>query len=323
MNRSAAKVARVAAGEALARAAEGVGAHESEVGRLVQRLPDDPDTFRDHVGQRTSTAWNQSRSHYIERMEAEVSAAGERCMERVVSGMNACQNREQLNVFVKTRVRGIFNTFVTEVDAARAREWAALGNVMLTEVETLFRALYEDANFSSAFRTSDMLRLATPIPLANSISSLTDAVNQLINEAGANEVGGAAVGAIIGTILFPGIGTFIGGALGGAAGGSMNEDVPQKVYDRIFAKYGEIYDQVIDALNRDIAPNHDGKQPILSAIDDAVERERERFERLLRTEIARIDTHRVRAIEQAEGARGHVSEAAVWMARFDSMVQST
>lgn len=319
--RSAAKVARVAAAEALARASAEVAGFESEVGRLSQRLPDDPDTFREHVSTLTNAVWNSTRGEYVDRMQAEMGTAGERCMNRVVAGMNGCQNREQIKSFVTNRVRGTLNEFVSDVDAARAREWATLGKTMLDEVQALFQALYADAKFAPDFETGDMLRLATPIPLAKSVSDLANAVDGLIFEAGAKEVGGAAAGALLGSFLLPGIGTMVGAWLGSAAGGSMNEDFPQQVYERIQARHSEIFDKVADALNNDINPGADGTQPILRAIGDVVDRERARFERVLRAEIARIEAQRARALVKAEGARAHVSEAARWITRLEAMLQ--
>jgi len=190
----------------------------------------------------------------------------------------------------------------------------------MQDVANLFLALYEDAHFEARFDSREMLQLATPMPLAQSDQSLKDAISNMLGGATFNEVGGAALGAIIGSFILPGIGTAIGAFLGGAAGSSANDDLLQRVYNEIMGHFNDIYQKVFAALDADVTGDDDHYPPIFQGLANNMERERSRFDALIKLEIERFESLRRQADQSAGENRQLAKQASAWSYKFDQFV---
>lgn len=311
---AAGKLAGVAAEIALQRSNDELAQHDKRMAVLAYGLPGDPETFQEHVMATVARVWSGARDTYVANMTAALESAAQRADQRIISGIQACVNDEQLRGWVQRSARPILNDFIAEVDRARAQQWTAVGEIVLEVVRDLFDALYRGASFQNGLDANALVGVATPLPLAQPGQSLDDALNELIGGRALATGGGAAAGALIGTMLFPGVGTVVGGWLGSLAGGAATKDPSQGVYEKLHEELVTCYDTSERALDIDMAPT-EGHQPlILQGLAWGIETERRNFQNAVRVEIQRVLELR----EQARGRSDAIRTAAVEAWGFSS-----
>jgi len=314
---AASKLARVVADLALDQAGAEVQKQERALGQLRATMPDDPDVFAHHVQRLVAGTWSEASDAYIDRMVQHLNGLRERCTDRLLAQINACEgDREQLKGFVRNRVRGTLNDFVRDVQSARTSEWKHVAEIVSAEVAELFEALYREVRFDLRFDNSRLLDVATDIPLARRVSGLVERVDGLMNDADFNEFGGAGAGAAAGAMIFGPLGALVGGVLGGMAGASANEDLPQKVWEAVYARFDQLDDQVVAALQKDLEATDDAPAPILAALLDNVEEERASFASMIHLRIRDVEQQQAQTFAQAKKARDLAVAAADWSERF-------
>ena len=317
---SAAKMARIITRLALDQALHEVNKYEKEIGQLAQKRPDDHESFSEYVINLTAETWIDAQGIYISNMIEALDKAASRVNQRIVNGLNSCSSRDELKSFVHCQITGIFNDFVNDVDQIRVHEWTTVGGIIMNEVATLFKTLYKDINFEAQFNSYEMLQLATPMPLLESVQGLKSAINFMLGGAALKEAGGCVLGALIGSFIAPGVGTMIGALIGGAAGSSSNDDLIKKIYDEIMEHFNEIYQKVVTALDVDITGDDQNYPPIYQGILCNVERERLKYDTLIRDEIIRLENQRQQAAQSAAESRALAKQASAWSYKLDQFI---
>lgn len=321
---TATKVAHLSSETALNYVLNEVTKREAELSMLASGMPEDPETFREYIYPRLLKVWPVVRDGYINNMQSHLESARNKLYKDLASDIQRCQNNEQFKSFIGSGLKRIVDNFVSTIESHRNKEWERSGTFLLQYSTDFFRALYREVEFEHQFDADRLLHLATPLPLTNKIRKLIKTTETKLQDAANQTMGTAAAGAVIGMVVLGPLGALAGTVIGGAMGGGINEQAIKEILVLVDQEVQKIIVKVTNAMERDLkSSNPDHLPPMLQAIFDNVEEERQRFESLVTKRIDQVRAKLAQVEEDAQKERRLALESSEWANKFDTFLLSS
>lgn len=315
---AATKVAHLSAKTALNHVLNEITIYEKEFSKLSSGMPEEPKTFQEYIHPRILKAWPTVRDQYKNHINDYLKSSSEKLKVKIRKGVDNSKNdNETLKRFIRSGIMEIVNDFISEIESKRNQEWELAGSLLLQHSADFFRVLYRDIEFENQLDPDRLLHLSSPLPLVNRMGTLISTTEKKLQEANQETLGVAATGATVGFLIGGPVGGVIGGVIGSLSAEGITSGKIKEIKAQMEAEVEDILCNVLFFIQSDWkSSNTQELPPLLQAIFNNVEEERERFESLVKERIKFVKASLARAKQAAQEERRLAVESSEWASKF-------
>lgn len=251
---------------------------EEEEESLTEKLPSDPQLFKNLIENRVLDKFHKLKGNYIDKIEEIIDTKIEIAKDKYYNWLQEVDSKNELKHNAQTKAEIILSEAMDDVEKIKTEELSIISDEILNEIIVVFEELYSDLSFKGSFKSEDLMKYTSSLNLKeNQINS----IRNIKGEISANVKGGI-IGASIGLVFGP-LGAVIGGFIGTKFGGGDISEMKEQILDAYNKAIIETNNAIIDSCNQDL--KSDDNSSFFGKFIDVIDEQIIKYEGMIKNKI--------------------------------------